>query len=76
MSRSLAVEPFGDPCRGQHGAQVRLKGQWLRALGFEPGARVAITSPTPGTLQLTLETASTSADYHAALAALKHVLQT
>ncbi len=40
MTRSFKVQPQGDPVLGKVGSELRFRGQWLRAMGFEPGDKV------------------------------------
>lgn len=57
MKRKLKVESMGDSTRKyKHAAPVtiRLKGQWLRRLGFEPGQSVELTAICPGVLEIRL----------------------
>lgn len=57
--RKLTVEPFGKT-HGMYngydcdGSTIRLKGQWLRRLGFEPGLTVELTAVSPGVLEIRL----------------------
>jgi len=56
MIRKLKIEPF-DP-QGDYGktahSQIRIKGQWLTAAGFPPGASVEPTVCSPGVIELRL----------------------
>lgn len=40
--RQITVEPFGDQLWNITKSQIRLKGQWLLAAGFEPGTHVQV----------------------------------
>lgn len=55
-TRKLTVEPHGDPVREKKeaGSMIRLKGRWLRRLGFPPGASVELTAVSPGVLEIRL----------------------
>ena len=50
--------------------EIRFRGAWLQSLGFHPGMTVAVESPEPGRLLLTVKSPPqlTAADFHAALA--------
>ena len=52
------------------GAELRFRGQWLRKLGFHPGAFLVAESPEPGVLQLriTQPAQGTATEFVAALA--------
>jgi len=44
------------PTRGKRGAEVRMRGQWLRTHGFHPGAKVSVATPSPGVIELRVHT--------------------
>ena len=50
--KTLKIELAGDFQKGKTHPIIRLKGQWLAALGFPPGARVHLQPGPPGTLTL------------------------
>ena len=56
MKRKLKVEHgpgiYSRPARA--GSMIRLKGQWLRRLGFPPGAAVELLAVSPGVLEIRL----------------------
>jgi len=57
MKRKLKIETMGDASRQYRHAPpvtIRLKGQWLRQLGFEPGRSVELTAISPGVLEIRL----------------------
>lgn len=41
-------------CMGYGGAEIRLRGAWLRALGFWPGMQLQVSSTGAGKLELTV----------------------
>lgn len=59
--RILKIEPFeeGPPPfqRDRAGSQIRLKGQWLKAAGFHPGASVSVESEHAGIIIIRLNNA-------------------
>lgn len=54
-TRSLKIEETGDFARAQIIPGIRLRGQWLAAAGFPPGARVRVTVLASGLIQLEKE---------------------
>lgn len=50
--RNLKIEERGDFFRRKTFPMVRLKGQWLRAAGFESGTRLALSVISPGIIEL------------------------
>lgn len=73
--RNLIVQDSTMPTRGPRGAEVRMRGQWLRAAGFHPGARVAVHLPSPGVIELRICDAAqfTDADFTAAMAGFQKI---
>lgn len=57
MKRTLKIEATGDFFRNRIKPLIRIKGNWLANAGFPPNARVVLTSPMPGAIQLTVENA-------------------
>jgi hypothetical protein len=53
MTRKLKVEAFR-PVARENGSTIRLKGQWLKRLGFAPGSSVELTAVGPGVLEIRL----------------------
>ena len=56
MKRKLTVEGFnsGAKYKAPEASTIRLKGQWLRKLGFPAGAKVELTAISPGVLEIRL----------------------
>ena len=54
MKRKLTVEEHGGGYGRTAASTIRLKGQWLRSLGFPPGAKVELTAISPGVLEIRL----------------------
>ena len=52
MKRRLKIEEMGDPWRRKTIAAIRLKGKWLREVGFSPGSHALVTVLSPGVLEL------------------------
>jgi len=53
MTRTLSIEERGTEQRiARRTPQIRLKGQWLRAAGFHPGAKVTVTQVQAGVLEI------------------------
>jgi len=53
MKRKLKVEELGARYKpASRPASIRLKGQWLRAAGFTPGATVDLTVISPGVIEI------------------------
>jgi hypothetical protein len=53
--RTLAIEDFnptGCLCSGSTASQIRLKGRWLKQTGFHSGARVKVSNPSTGVIEL------------------------
>ena len=51
----LSVEELGNAFQASRRvSQIRLKGQWLRAAGFQPGQRVIVRIEGPGQLSIAL----------------------
>jgi len=49
MTRKLTVL---EPALGIPGSELRMRGAWVRAAGFEPGARVQVVVTSPGVLEV------------------------
>ena len=77
MKRKLTVKEFGGGYRrGTPASTIRLKGQWLRRLGFEPGAAVELTAVSPGVLEIRLLAARPGDPvFHLAAMRLDHALE-
>jgi hypothetical protein len=54
-TRSLKIELAGDIFRRKTYPKIRLQGQWLARLGFNPDARVSVIPVTAGELLLKVE---------------------
>ena len=54
MKRKLKVEEHGGGFGKSCGATIRLKGQWLKRLGFSPQSFVELTAISPGVLEIRL----------------------
>lgn len=55
MKRRLKIEEQGTRYTpAKRPAMIRLKGQWLRAAGFAPGASVELTVISPGVIEIRL----------------------
>jgi len=54
-TRSLKIEIAGDFFRRKTYPKIRLQGQWLARLGFNPGSRVAIIPSASGEITLRAE---------------------
>lgn len=57
MTRRIKVEPIGDFWRMRNnsspeGAAIRLKGKWLRGVGFNPGGHAEVRQVAPGVMEL------------------------
>jgi hypothetical protein len=50
--RRIKVEQLGDGFRRENRAGIRLKGKWLRDLGFQPGGHVRVALVGPGVMEL------------------------
>ena len=78
-NRALTVEPFQDGTPGRHnkeGVAIRLKGQWLRKLGFEAGQTVRLTAPSPGILEIRRqENAEPSKEFQITAMRLDHAIE-
>ena len=80
MKRKLKIEADSD-CSKRYKhcppSKVRLKGQWLRRLGFEPGQYVELTVISRGVLELRLccaNPALPSAEFGIAAMRLDHAI--
>ena len=54
-ARTLTIEDFnpnGRVRRTSGASLIRLKGCWLKQAGFHSGARVTVSSPGPGVIEL------------------------
>ena len=54
-TRTLIIEDFNPNGRFNKdsiASLIRLKGCWLKQAGFHPGARVAVSNPSPGIIEL------------------------
>jgi hypothetical protein len=54
QSRTLKIEPLGDPWRGRTFSGIRLKGHWLTCAGFLPGQKVSLKFISKGVIELRL----------------------
>lgn len=54
MKRKLRVEEHNASFGKIPASTIRLKGHWLRKLGFAPGASVELTAISPGVLEIRL----------------------
>ena len=54
MKRKLKIEEHGGGYGRTAASTIRLKGQWLRKLGFAPGASVELAAISPGVLEIRL----------------------
>jgi hypothetical protein len=54
-TRSLKIEMAGDFFRRKTHPKIRLEGQWLARLGFNPGSRVAVIPGIAGEITLRAE---------------------
>jgi hypothetical protein len=54
-ARTLKVEIAGDFFRRKTHPKIRLEGQWLARLGFNPGSRVAVIPGASGEITLKTE---------------------
>jgi hypothetical protein len=52
MKRKLTVEDFKADYAARPASILRLKGQWLRAAGFHPGATVELAAISPGVIEI------------------------
>jgi hypothetical protein len=53
VKRKLKVEELATRYKpATRPASIRLKGQWLRAAGFAPGATVELTVVSPGVIEI------------------------
>jgi hypothetical protein len=53
MKRKIKIEEHGDSyAKGGTMPKVRLKGRWLQAAGFNPGAHIELTVISPGVIEL------------------------
>ena len=78
MKRKLKIESMGDSARKYRHAPpvtIRLKGQWLRMLGFEAGKSVELTAISPGVLEIRLcGTRSPSREFQISAMRLDHAI--
>ena len=60
---------------GRLAAEVRMRGAWLARAGLHPGARLAVSNPSPGVLELRICSLAQlrSEDFTAALAPLERL---
>ena len=54
MKRKLKIEEFGGGFGKDSGSTIRVKGKWLKRLGFHPKAYVELTAISPGVLEIRL----------------------
>ena len=54
MKRKLKIEEHGASYGRAGGSTIRLKGQWLKKLGFSPKSFVELTAISPGVLEIRL----------------------
>lgn len=54
-TRFLKIDRCGDWFRKRIWPGLRIRGQWLGAAGFQPGARVSVKVVAPGQLLITQE---------------------
>jgi hypothetical protein len=52
MKRKLKIEDFRADYRAKPASIIRLKGQWLRAAGFHPGATIELHAISPGVIEI------------------------
>jgi hypothetical protein len=76
--RKLKIESMGDSTRKYRHAPpvtIRLKGQWLAQLGFEPGKYVDLIAVSPGVLEIRLcDTRPPSREFQIAAMRLDHAI--
>ena len=54
MTRKIKIEEHGASFGRDGGSTIRLKGKWLRQLGFSPKSFVELTAVSPGVLEIRL----------------------
>jgi hypothetical protein len=54
-TRSLKIENCGDFFRRKTYPKIRLQGQWLAKLGFNPESRVLVVPGQPGEITLRVQ---------------------